>query len=501
MAQFEYFDLITVLPGIIILGAAIILLLVGAWKGNNFMPAIGNAAMIGLIAAAIVQLLIPQEITTAFSGMFISNLFTSFTKILVIIGSVLSIFLANGYYKKNPKYMVAEFPVLILLATAGMVFMISANDLLSLYMALELQSLALYILASINRNNIKSSEAGLKYFVLGALASGIMLYGISLVYGFAGSTNFSKLSLLYLDAHSHAVTVGVIVGLVLIVIGLCFKVSAAPFHMWTPDVYEGAPLPVTSFFAVAPKVASLSLFVSVLCYPFKDLNDKWMQIIVLISALSMIIGAFGALRQTNIKRLMAYSSIGNVGYILVGLASGGIRDLLIYLFIYMLGTIGMFACIMMLKQKESSSEDIYSFSGLAKHKPYLAMAIAIILFSLAGIPPFAGFFGKFFIFNAAVEAGQYGLAIIGVLSSVVAAFYYLRIIKIMYFDEATSVVERDAPYEMKIVVFLAALFSLLFFIYFTPLVNLAAKAELELYKFNQSWQGKLNDPNHLRNGD
>lgn len=477
MAKFQIFDLVTMLPGIVILLAAMVLLLVGAWRGDKSMPVISHYSMLTIVIAAFIQLIIPQESTIVLQDMFISNNFTSFCKLLVLTGSLFSIFLANGYYKNNPNYMIAEFPVLILLATAGMIFMISSNDLLSLYMSLELQSLALYILAAMHRNNIKSSEAGLKYFVLGALASGIMLYGASLVYGFSGTTNFIKLAALY--TNGGTIPVGVIVGLVLVVVGLCFKVSAAPFHMWTPDVYEGAPVPVTSFFAVAPKIAAVSLFVSVLSYPFAHLVDKWQQVVILISALSMIVGAFGALRQTNIKRLMAYSSIGHVGYILVGLASAtseGVRGILVYMFIYMTMTLGMFACIMMIKQKESASEDINAFAGLAKNKPILALVIAIILFSMAGIPPFAGFFGKFFIFLAAIKSGLYGLAIIGVLSSVVAAFYYLRIIKIMYFDEAPSHLERDMPFEMKMVALASCLFNLLFFISFAPVVDSAAKA-------------------------
>ncbi len=477
MAEFMVSDLLMLLPEIIILCAALFLLIGGACAGDKFMPAISKLAMLAMLASLSFEISIPHETSIVLDGMFISTGFTSFAKILILIGSFFSTFLAIGYYKNNPKYMVAEFPVLILLATAGMMFMVSSNDLLSLYMSLELQSLALYVLAGLHKNNIKSSEAGLKYFMLGALASGIMLYGASLVYGFSGTTNFAKLADLY--TQGGVLPVGVLVGLVMVIIGLCFKVSAAPFHMWTPDVYEGAPVAVTGFFAVSPKIAAVCLFVSVLSYPFALLAGQWQQVIILVSALSMIVGAFGALRQSNIKRLMAYSSIGHVGYILVGLAaanSEGVRGILIYIFIYMTMTIGMFACIMMVKSKEESSEDIYAFSGLAKTRPMLAMAIAIILFSMAGIPPFAGFFGKFFVFMAAVKAGLYGLAVIGVLSSVVAAFYYLRIIKIMYFDEAGSPLERDLAYELKIVAVISAVFNLLFFISFTPVVNAAAKA-------------------------
>lgn len=478
MTTFDFLDLLPLLPGIIIIVSAMALLLVGAWLGNNSMPLIGQLGMLTLTCAALVQLTIPQDNIIVMGGMFISNHFTSFTKILVLAGAVFAIFMANGYYKNNHKYMVAEFPVLIMLATAGMLFMISANDLLSLYMSLELQSLSLYILAAINRNNIKSSEAGLKYFVLGALASGIMLYGVSLIYGFSGTSNFSKLAALYANPQA-VLPVGIIVGLVLVIIGICFKISAVPFHMWTPDVFEGAPLPVTSFFSVAPKIAAVSLLLSVLYYPFANLVPQWQQIVILIAALSILVGAFGAICQTNIKRLMAYSGIGHIGYILVGVAGAsieGVRGVLIYLFIYMTLTLGMFACIMIIKLKESAAEDIYSFAGLAKTKPILAIAIAIILLSMAGIPPFAGFFGKFFVFYAAVKAGLYGLAVLGVLASVVAAFYYLRIIKIMYFDEPSGQLARDIPYEMKFVALLAALFNLLFFISVAPVVTSAGKA-------------------------
>lgn len=474
MPIFQTTDLIPLMPEIIILVSAIILLLAGAWKGDVSMPIIGRSAKLVLIIAIFAELFTTPVTTVILQEMFISNIFTIFCKLLILIGAFFSLFLSVGYYRKNTTYMIAEFPVLILLATVGMLLMVSSNNLLSLYMSLEMQSLALYILASIHKNNVKSSEAGLKYFVLGALASGIMLYGMSLIYGFSGTVSFQKLAILY-SANSQ-IPIGATVGLVMMMIGLCFKISAAPFHMWTPDVYEGAPLPVTGFFAVAPKIAAVSLFVSVLSYPFAGLASQWQQVIVLISALSMIVGAFGALRQTNIKRLMAYSSIGHVGYILAGLAAvspEGVRGVLIYLLIYMTMTLGIFGCIMMIKQKEDDSEDIYAFSGLAKTRPMLAMAIAIILFSMAGIPPFAGFFAKFFIFTATVKSGLYGLAILGVLSSVVAAFYYLRVIKIMYFDEAKSQPAHDIAYELKIVAGAAALFNLLFFISFSSFIDIA----------------------------
>lgn len=482
MLTFQANELLPLMPEIIILVSAVILLLAGAWKGNDAMPIIGRSAKLVLIIAIFTELSTPLFNVTALGDMFISNPFTIFSKLLVLIGAFSALFLSVGYYRKNTTYMIAEFPVLVLLATAGMLFMVSSNNLLALYMSLEMQSLALYILASIHKNNVKSSEAGLKYFVLGALASCIILYGTSLIYGFSGTTSFSKLAELY--STKSTVPVGATVGLVMVMIGLCFKVSAAPFHMWTPDVYEGAPLPVTSFFAVAPKIAAVTLFVSVLAYPFAGLVSQWQQVVILVSALSMIVGAFGALRQTNIKRLLAYSSIGHVGYILVGLASAsadGVRGVLLYLLVYMTMTLGIFGCIMMIKQKEDDAEDIYAFSGLAKTRPLIAFALAVILFSMAGIPPFAGFFAKFFIFSAAIKSGLYGLSILGVLSSVVAAFYYLRVIKIMYFDEPKGQISHDIPYELKLVATFSAIFNLLFFISFSSVID-AAGFVAEVFK-------------------
>lgn len=478
MLNYNITELTQTMPEIILLFSAVVLLIFAAYRGDKFMPAISSLAMLSLLFSAFIESATPQDSSIVFNGMYVNNGYTAFTKLIIMTGAFFSLFLSTGYYRKTPQYMIAEFPVLVLLATAGMMLMVSANNLLSLYMALELQSLALYIIATLHKDNIKSSEAGLKYFVLGALASGIMLYGISLVYGFSGTIGFGPLAEIY--TAGAAVPIGVTIGMVMILAGLCFKVSAAPFHMWTPDVYEGAPITVTAFFAVAPKVAAVGLLVSVVSGAFVQLAGQWQQVIVLVSALSMIVGAFGAFRQTNLKRLMAYSSIGHVGFILTGLAAAnveGVRGILIYMFIYMTLTLGMFACIMMIKQKEGGSEDIYAFAGLAKSRPMLAMATAIILFSMAGIPPFAGFFGKFFVFMAAIKAGLYGLAVLGVISSVVSAFYYLRIIKIIYFDEVGGTqLDRDMSYEMNVVILSAAVFNLFFFTSFTTVLNSAAKA-------------------------
>lgn len=474
-------NLLTIFPEILILLSALGLLIVGVVKGETFALKQIVLSKWVLVFAGLLLFMVPSEPSVKFHGMFFTNGFTNFCKYLVLAGGLLSLFLASGFYKDN-KNRICEFPVLVLLAIAGMMLMISANGLLALYIGLELQSLALYILASIDRDSSKSSEAGLKYFILGALSSGIILYGCSLIYGFSGTENFDNLKALYVQGVE--IPMGVLVGMVLLITGICFKVSAVPFHMWTPDVYEGSPMPVTAFFAVAPKIAAIAIFIRIVLEPFAQFVGQWQQIVIFVAAASMIVGALGAIGQMNIKRLIAYSSIGHVGYILVGLATAsqqGIKAILLYLMIYMTLSVGIFACIMMIKRKEGASEDINSLSGLAKSKPYLAMVIAIIMLSMAGIPPFAGFFGKFFIFVAAVKAELYVLSVIGVLSSVVAAFYYLRIIKIMYFDESVVPLEEVQQSEMQYIALVAAVFNVLFFVGFSALVGQADKAAAWLF--------------------
>jgi NADH-quinone oxidoreductase subunit N len=363
-----------------------------------------------------------------------------------------------------------------------MMMMVSANDLMSLYVGLELQSLGLYVMAAIRRDSTKSTEAGLKYFVLGALSSGMLLYGASMIYGFAGTTNFAGIAQSFGGA-TDGPPLGVVIGLVFLIAGLAFKVSAAPFHMWTPDVYEGSPTPVTAFFAAAPKVAAFALFIRVMIGPFGDLLAQWQQIITFISLLSMLLGAFAAIGQTNVKRLLAYSSIGHMGYALIGLAAGsepGVRGIVLYMAIYMVTSIGMFACVLAMRRQGSSLEAISDLAGLSRRQPLLAAAIAIFMFSMAGIPPLAGFFGKFYVFMAAIEAKLYVLAVVGVLSSVVGAFYYLRLIKIMYFDEPQPAFDGMGS-DIAVITGVTAVASVVFFLFLSPAVNRAAAAASSLF--------------------
>jgi NADH-quinone oxidoreductase subunit N len=374
-----------------------------------------------------------------------------------------------------------EFPVLVLLSTTGMMVMISANDLITLYVGLELQNLALYVVAAFNRDSTRSSEAGLKYFVLGALSSGMLLYGASLIYGFTGTTAFSEIATL---VSGGAPSAGVLIGLVFVVVGLAFKVSAVPFHMWTPDVYEGAPTPVTAFFAVAPKIAAFGLFIRFMIEPFGPLLSEWRQVIVFLSIASMVLGAVAAIAQESIKRLMAYSSIGHVGYALIGLATGtaaGIRGVLVYLAIYLFMTVGTWAVILCMRRNGRMLEGISDLAGLSRSQPGLALALAIFMFALSGIPPTAGFFAKLYVFFAAIDAKLAGLAVIGVVTSVVSAFYYLRVVKVMYFDEPVGAFDRPLTVELKSVLFVTAVVTLFFFILPGPIVGGADAAALALF--------------------
>jgi NADH-quinone oxidoreductase subunit N len=426
------------IPELILAIGSLVLLMIGVFSGERSGRMVSVLAIILLAVAALWLVFVPSE-GLAYGGVFLSDGFGRFMKATALVGSIVALFMSLGLAKENQldKF---EFPVLIVLCTLGILLMISANDLISLYLGLELQSLAIYVIAAINRDSVKSTEAGLKYFVLGALSSGMLLYGMSLVYGFTGHTHFADIAqALMVDG---ARSLGLIFGLVFILAGIAFKISAVPFHMWTPDVYEGAPTPVTAFLASAPKVAAMAMMTRIVITAFQPVMADWQQVVVFISIASMLLGSFAAIGQKNIKRLMAYSSIGHMGYALVGLAAGnqtGVSGVMLYMVIYMTMTLGGFAIIMSMRRKDGTVvENVSDLAGLSTTNPFMATIFTILMFSLAGIPPLAGFFAKYFVFVAAIEAKLYALAIIGILSSVVGAFYYLRVIKLMWFDEATG---------------------------------------------------------------
>lgn len=476
-------DVLTALPEVFVAALAMVLLLVGAFQRTESGRLIAWLSVIVMVIAGVLVWAGSDSRELAFNGLFAVDGFTNFAKVLVLLGASLALLLSLAY-NANERIDRFEYPVLILFAVLGMMMMVSANDLIALYLGIELQSLALYIVAAFRRDTVRSSEAGLKYFVLGALSSGILLYGMSMVYGFAGTTNFDALAQVLAGESGTGTSVGLVVGVVFIVAGLAFKISAVPFHMWTPDVYEGAPTPVTAFFAVAPKIAAMVLFVRVMFGPFGGLLDQWQQIIVFISLGSMILGAFAAINQGNIKRLMAYSSIGNMGYALVGLAAGteaGAQAILLYLTIYLFMNTGAFACILAMRRGGRMVEGINELAGLSKTNPGMALALAIFMFSMAGIPPLAGFFGKLYIFLAAIEAGLHVLAVIGLLTSVVAAFYYLRIIKLMYFDEPAERFDRPVGREISLILVGTGLVTMFFFIVLAPVLNGAERAASFLF--------------------
>ena len=476
-------DLLPALPEIVLACAAMALLLLGVFRGERSTRLVSWLSVAVLMAVLVLSAMFQGEKHVGFYGMFITDRFAVFVNVLVLIGSAVTIIIALHY---NEEHGLArfEFPVLVLLATTGMMVMVSADDLITLYLGFELQSLALYVVASFDRDSTRSTEAGLKYFILGALASGMMLYGISLIYGFAGTTGFAGLAHLFGAAGGPAPSNGLIIGIVFVSVGLAFKVSAVPFHMWTPDVYEGAPTPVTAFFSVAPKIAALALFVRYLIGSFSGLIAEWQQIIVFLSGASMVLGAFAGIAQRNIKRLMAYSSIGHVGYALIGLAAGGaegIRGVLVYLAIYLIMNLGTWAVILCMRREGQMLEGIADLSGLGRTRPGLALALGIFLFALAGIPPTAGFFAKLYIFLAAIDAGLVGLAVLGVVTSVIGAYYYLHIVKVMYFDEPVIAFDRPVAPEVAAVLFVMAVLTMFFIVHPDPIVGPAQAAAASLF--------------------
>jgi NADH-quinone oxidoreductase subunit N len=474
-------DVMAIFPELMVATLAMLLLVLSvAGKEENYRL-ISRLSVLALIVGCAAVYHANAGSGTAFGGLFIVDGFATYMKMLVLCGTAVSVLLATKYLERENINRV-EYPVLMLFSVLGMMMMISANDLISLYMSLELQSLPLYVMAAIQRDHARSTEAGLKYFVLGALSSGLLLYGSSLIYGFTGATGFEHIAL---ALHDQAPSVGVIVGLVMILAGLAFKISAVPFHMWAPDVYEGAPTSVTAFFAIAPKVAAVALLTRVLTGPFGEMVEQWRQVIIAISMASMALGGVAAVVQTNIKRLLAYSSIGHMGYALIGLAAAstqGIQAVMIYMTIYVAMSIGTFAIVLMMKRDGQMVENISDLSGLAKQQPILAAAMSVMMFSMAGIPPLAGFFGKLFIFQSAVSEGLYTLAVVGVLTSVIAAYYYLRIIKVMYFEETERGLDKADDRGLNIILLASSLVVIFFIVLPSPVMTRAADAAQALIK-------------------
>ncbi len=466
----------------ILAAGVFVVLMLGTFRGDrSLVPltwvAVGIMALAGLYLAVV-----PAAGATGFGGLYVGDAFSSFLKVLILGAAAVSAVLALPYLKEGATARF-EYPVLILLSALGMGMMVSANDLLTLYVGLELQSLAAYVLAAFHRNEARSSEAGLKYFVLGALASGILLYGISLVYGFTGTTSFTALHGLVRGAATA--DLGVLIGLVFILSGLAFKIAAVPFHMWTPDVYEGAPTPVAAFFASAPKAAAMGLLLRVAIGAFGGMTFDWRQIVTFVSIASMLLGAVGAIGQTNVKRLLAYSSINNVGFALIGLAAGtreGVAAVLFYLTVYLAMTLGSFLCVLQMRGTDGLPiETLASLGGLSRTRPGLAAAWAVFMFSLAGIPPLLGFWPKFAVFQAAMDARLYVLATVGVVASVVGAYYYLRVIKSVYFDDPAPAFAPADSRTNTVMLTVAALFcSPLGMLAITPLVAAAGRAAASL---------------------
>ena len=462
-------------PEIFISLTVMFLLILGVFIKNS-SNLIHNLSMIFLFITGILILNNPLETNiTLFNDSYIIDNLSSYMKALTILGGVVVLSISKKYLKISNIFLI-EYPILILSSILGMMVMISSNDLIVFYVGLELQSLALYVLASFNRNQLKSSESGLKYFVLSALSSGLLLYGCSLIYGFSGSTNFNIVAQTINSTHY-----GLTFGIVFILVGLAFKISAVPFHMWAPDVYEGSPTSVTLFFAIVPKIAALTVFIRFLYIPFINMIDQWQTIIVFLSITSMIFGAVAAIGQKNLKRLIAYSSIGHIGYTLAGLAVGtneGIQSSIVYISIYIVMNLGLFSCLLMMKRNNQYFETIEDLSGLSKNHPVLSLSLLIILFSLAGIPPLAGFFAKFYIFKAVIEQSMFFLAIVGLLSTVIAAFYYLRIIKVIYFDEEKEKYDTEHSIWLKISLTFSTLLILLYFIFPSKLVEIVSRINI-----------------------
>ena len=477
-------DLLLIIPQIFLLFSAIILLMLGSFTKKNSAKIIVYFSVLTLFLVTFLEILMPWDIHVIFNNSLVENGFSRFAKSIIFMSSAFVIILSSKWLIRYDE-KAFEYPILILFSSLGMSLMISANDLITLYLAIELQSLPLYVMAAFKRDSVESGEAGIKYFVLGALSSSLFLFGSSLIYGFTGSIEFSEISrsIDILNINS-----GIVVGIVFILSGLIFKISAVPFHMWTPDVYEGSATPITAFFATAPKMAAMCMLVNILYGPFSGAFESWQQIIIFVSIASMSLGSFVAIRQTNIKRLLAYSSIAHMGFALIGLISPlsqlGVQALLIYMLIYIVTNLGVFACIISLEKNEgetiSNTDDL---SGLSKKYPFISFSMAMLMFSFAGIPPLAGFFGKYLIFRSAIENGLIEIAVFGLIISVVAAFYYIRIIKIMYFDESNIKITMLSSKGLNITNVICTIF-IVFFIFIYSIFPISELADLAASSIN-----------------
>jgi NADH-quinone oxidoreductase subunit N len=477
-------DLVVIIPEVFLMISAIILLMVGSFSKKNSAKVVVYFSVLTLITISFLEIVLPWNNELIFNQSLVQNGFSRFVKSIIFLSSAFVMILSSRWLIKYDD-KAFEYPILILFSTLGMSFMVSANDLITLYLAIELQSLPLYVMASFKKDNIESGEAGIKYFVLGALSSSLFLFGASLVYGFTGSVEFLEISK---SIVSSDINTGIIVGIVFILSGLIFKISAVPFHMWTPDVYEGSAIPVTAFFATAPKMAAMSMLVNILYGPFSGAFESWQQIIIFVSIASMSLGSFVAIKQTNIKRLLAYSSIAHMGFALIGLASPlsslGVQALLIYMLIYLVTNLGVFACIISLETTEGKTvSKISDLSGLSRSYPLISFSMAMLMFSFAGIPPLAGFFGKYLIFRSAIENGLIELAIFGLVVSVIGAYYYIKVIKIMYFDEPDIQLIKSSSKGLNITNTISTIFVIFFLLIYT-LIPIAEMANLAASSIN-----------------
>jgi len=464
-----------ILPEIFISLSIMFLLILGVFKKNSSSVVHNLSIGFLLITGILIINNSTDSVVTLFDKSYVIDNLSFMMKILTITGGVFVLLISSKYLKISKIFLI-EYPILILSSILGMLVMISSNDLIVFYIGLELQSLALYVLASFNRDQLKSSESGLKYFVLSALSSGLLLYGCSLIYGFSGSTNFNVIG-----NTMNSSNYGLTFGIVFILVGLAFKISAVPFHMWAPDVYEGSPTSVTLFFAIVPKVAALTVFIRFLYVPFLNMIDQWQPIIIFLSIASMIFGAVAAIGQKNLKRLIAYSSISHIGYALASLSVGtndGIQASIIYISIYLVMNLGLFSCLLMMRRNNQYFETIDDLSGLSKNHPILSLSLLVILFSLAGIPPLAGFFAKFYVFKSVIEQSMYFLAIVGLLSTVIAAFYYLKIIKVIYFDEEKEKYDTNHNISLRLSLAFSTLLILLYFTFPSKLVEIVSKINI-----------------------